>query len=73
MSCRFHEKAPSAKFNFIGGGSKTPVLDICLLKEENGQIYRELLRLGLQSSMYTDDCPVASGNKWSLCPFREEP
>jgi hypothetical protein len=43
-----------------------------LRNRRDSQVYRELFGLGLQNTMYTDDCPVASSNKWSLCPFREE-
>lgn len=72
MSCRFHGKIFSRTVKFISGGSPTPLSDICILKGQDSRVYRELLRLGLQNTMYTDDCPVASDEKWQLCPFREE-
>jgi len=73
MSCRFYKRNIITR-KFLGSGANVPISKyVCLLKKENSQVYRELFMLGLQSSMYTDDCPVASGSKWSLCPFREEP
>lgn len=73
MACRFYKKNIITR-KFIGSGANVPIPKyVCLLKKENVQVYRELLRLGLQNTMYTDDCPVASSNKWLLCPFREKP
>lgn len=77
MSCRFHRKVPLETVKFLGGNSVTPHEYVCILKKESDSkrriIYQELLKRRIESLIYSDDCPVASSNKWSLCPFGEEP
>ena len=75
MVCKYFEIVVKSHGQ-LGGPNITSRSPECKLKKSNPQmqlaIYSALFDKGLEGSFVTNDCPVASQNLWTECPYFEE-
>lgn len=61
------------QINQLGDSALYQRIFECLLKKSSQQaqleVFEELSRRQLEGNMLTDECPVASTDQWTQCPF----
>jgi hypothetical protein len=73
MTCG-HARGRSTRIPALGGDDLVHTETLCTLKmrskSDQLRVYEALFKLGLEHSMLTNVCPVASTGRWAACPFR---
>lgn len=74
MTCK-HAETTVTTVPVLGPQDLTHRQTDCRLKlrsqADQLRVYQRLFELGLEGSMLTTVCPVATTGMWSSCPFRE--